>query len=413
MQPLSYQPPDFGGNQPELPRVQPIAKQSPAIPIQIAIIVIIGLTAFLIVFLLSSVTKNLQTDNSNPQESSEGLASETEQAGEEEEEDMASEQEVTEVAERPKTAQVQPTIEEEPETTSSQEEIEKIELGINTEDPGNDEEEPDDNPGEPLPETPREDYVDRQYSHISQEIKNLANRLELTYEAKKELYDHNPQIFEDEQDEEYDCRTDADDIVVYGCWRVNNIDILRTASMETTIAHELLHAIYYDLYQHNETEEINRYLEEFKASRPEEIRDILELYEGHYDYENLETRQWAEYSELHSFIGTQFFEISEDLERHYAKYFNNRRKLVEFYVDWQESFNLKQSEYQAITGYVHDQDVQYQKCFYNFNNSVENCQAFKTDREAYEAYGECLRTHLRKFDDCLSLKPEFLPYELN
>ena len=241
----------------------------------------------------------------------------------------------------------------------------------------------------------------------------MASRLELTYEAKKELYDHNPRIFEDEQNEEYNCRTDADDIVVYGCWRVNNIDILRTATMETTVAHELLHAIYYDLYQHNKTEEINRYLEEFKASRPEEVKDILELYEGHYDYENLETRQWAEYSELHSFIGTQFFEISEDLERHYAKYFNNRRKLVEFYVDWQESFNSKQSEYQAIPGYVHNQDVQYQKCFYNFNNPVENCQAFKTDREAYETYGECLRSHLSKFDDCLSLKPEFITYELN
>ena len=76
---------------------------------------------------MSSVTRNLQADNNNLPESSEGLVSETEQADEEEndKEDRATEQEAAEVAERPETTLVQPTIEEEPETTTSQAEIEK------------------------------------------------------------------------------------------------------------------------------------------------------------------------------------------------------------------------------------------------------------------------------------------------
>ncbi len=422
MQPINYQPPNLKDSQTGLSYIPTNtfdAKGSSVVPQQIVIIIILSLAAFFIAFVLSTNSEKTLTEADNSQSSSDNSISSTEQDIEDEdsanEENPNDESESVAIAE-PLAPAVIPTEDnnagedEEPVITDNRQEEREPENDIDN--LGDDVDEPtDDNSDEPIIEEPAEDYIDRQYSHISQEIKDLANRLELTYEAKKELYDHNPQIFDDNQAAGYNCQTDAEDVVIYGCWQVDDIDILRTSTMETTIAHELLHAIYYDLFLHNQTDDIDRQLEEFKITRSEEIEKILELYEGHYDYENPETRRWAEYSELHSFIGTQFFDLPSELEEHYAKYFNNRRKVVNFYVSWQTSFRLKQEEYQSFTTDVYNQDAQYQACFYDLDNSLDDCQIYQTDREAFETYAECLRSHLTKFEDCSSLKPEFIPYD--
>ena len=261
----------------------------------------------------------------------------------------------------------------------------------------------------PADEEPIVEDIDSRYGNISQEVKDLAQRLGLTDKAKRIFYDHDPQIFESETADGYDCRTSSEEVVVYGCWQIDSIDILRTASMETTVAHELLHAIYYDLYTARRSDELNGWLKAFRQSRPEEVNAILEIYEGHYSSEDEETRQWAELSELHSFIGTQFDNLGDDLENHYAAYFKDRTVVVAFYKTWHDSTERKRQEARDINQGVRLQDVEYQECVYD--HGLSGCESYKTDREAFETYGECLTSHRTHIDECLAIKPALVVYE--
>ena len=266
------------------------------------------------------------------------------------------------------------------------------------------------NPVEP---ESREDHVDKQYPYISQEIKNLAKSLGLTYKAKKIFYDHNPQIYDRTDADGYDCNVESDSstTIIYGCWEVDNIYILRTSSMETTVAHELLHAIYYNLFLDGETSLLDEHLRDFKLDNPHKTQEILDLYTDHYDYENEDLRQWAEYNELHSFIATQFDNIPQELEDHYAEYFKNREEVLYFYERWQESFRQKSEEIEKIADYVRQQDEEYVRCAQNWDNTLEYCQAFQADRDSYNTYGECLESHQTLFHECLKIRPEFLTYK--
>lgn len=272
----------------------------------------------------------------------------------------------------------------------------------------------------PIPEEPEPpvadeeeavDPLDEQYSYLSQEVKDLAKQLNLTRDAKKEFYDNDPHIFETGAEVDYDCKTESEAVIIYGCWHVNNIDILRSSGMETTVAHELLHAIYYRLHDENQATELNALLEAFKQENPTEIAEILEFYKSHFTYESEEIRQWAEYSELHSFIGTQFAEIPQQLEEHYARYFNNRQQVVGFYTAWNASHEAKQREAEGINQVIGNQDNQIQNCLNDFKSSTE-CAPYKADRPAYQAYLDCLQSHRTDFyADCVVLEPAFIAYE--
>ena len=155
------------------------------------------------------------------------------------------------------------------------------------------------------------DDIDQQYPLISQEIKDLANELQLTNRAKKTLYDHNPRIFEDPDDADYACGNGDANTVIYGCWSIEagekNIQLIRSPSMQTTLAHELLHAIYYDARSRGETEELHALLDQVRQQYPSEIAEILKFYQEHFDTDAND--KFLEYSEMHSFIGSQFHDL--------------------------------------------------------------------------------------------------------
>ena len=298
---------------------------------------------------------------------------------------------------------------EEPESTPIDENPILPEIGIEEEiEPI---EEPENPVEEPVVEPPEEDSVDQSYPLIPREVKDLANRLGLTAEAKREFYNHEPSIFEDADAPGYDCGTsDSSTVIIYGCWQIDRIYILRTSTMETTAAHELLHAIYYELYLHNETDVLDQHLAKFKEDHPDKVQEILERYANHYDYGDETSRQWAEYNELHSFIGTQFPEIPQELEDHYAKYFKNRRKVANFYLNWEKSFERKNQENQSLQAIADKQREEYKKCLSDWNNTLEYCRTFDSDIDAYNTYSQCLASDKTLFSDCLYLKPEFIPY---
>ncbi len=263
---------------------------------------------------------------------------------------------------------------------------------------------------DPIVEPP--DNIDQQYPLISQEIKDLANELQLTNKAKKTLYDHNPRIFEDPDDAGYACGHGDANTVIYGCWSIQagekSIQLIRSPSMQTTLAHELLHAIYYNARSRGETEELHALLDQVKQQYPSEIAEILKFYEEHFDTDAND--KFLEYSEMHSFIGSQFHDLPEALEEHYSRHFKNRQRILTFYDIWHTSLETKKEENNQIQAVYNKQVEQWEECVQTALLSRQECLFYRPENQAYQDYNACLLSYQTLMSECLELKPPIREY---
>lgn len=259
----------------------------------------------------------------------------------------------------------------------------------------------------PIDPAPEINPVDAEFNLVSQEIKNLANQLDLTDISRRVLYEYNPQIHDDPNNNA--CLANLEITLIYGCWTLDSIQILRSSTMETTLAHEMLHAIYYNLYLAGEIDQINQYIDDFIEENEAEVEAVLKVYEDRHANEEPEIQQWVRYNELHSFIGTQFVDIPEELEVHYAQYFNNRQVVVDFYDNWQQSVTKKLSDLSTINAALNNQYQQFNHC-YSLTQSTAQCQPYQADLTAYTNYIKCLESVRTLFNECLQIKPVFTAY---
>ena len=269
--------------------------------------------------------------------------------------------------------------------------------------------EPETNQGEQaVPVSPPEAQItnnalDDRYPLIDNEIKELANRLKLTDVAKAIFYDHNPQIFDDPNDPNFNCiQPTNSDIVTLGCWRLNSILLLRAGDIETTAIHELMHAIHYHLWGIQTDPEIKALLTQVAQENPDRISAIWSLYQDHHQ-NNATDQQTAYYNELYAFIGTEFETIPAELEEHYSGFFD-RPTILGFYRN-----RLHRQE--AITGLQQEYDTQmqeYQNCLSHEHDSSV-CQEFNKE-EAFLKFQECLLDRLKSWSTCKQLRPTFQAY---
>ena len=175
--------------------------------------------------------------------------------------------------------------------------------------------------------------IDSQYPHIGQEVKDLAAALSLTEQGRQIFYDHDPQIFAsaDHPDFLHNKNISVDQrITINGYWSAttDKIYLIRDDKLEATAAHEFLHAIYYDLYISGQHETINEYITAAFNQNADELRPLISAY-GDLLSNTGEFSELNRYNELHSFIGTRIETIPDELEAHYAKYFANRRAIIQ------------------------------------------------------------------------------------
>lgn len=102
---------------------------------------------------------------------------------------------------------------------------------------------------------------------------------------------------------------------------------------EVTATHEALHAIYARLTE-AEKWELEPLLE---AEYNKVVLDDPAMQERMAYYER--TQPGQRHNELHSIIGTEFSGLSGELERYYAKYFDDRAKVVELHQQYSHRFD--------------------------------------------------------------------------
>jgi hypothetical protein len=100
--------------------------------------------------------------------------------------------------------------------------------------------------------------------------------------------------------------------------------------METTAAHEMLHAAYQEL-SNDEKENLNQQLlAAFDRVPDESLRKLVSIYR--------QRDPGVVNNELHSLLGTKIAELSPELEKHYQRYFIDRSAVVALSKNYEQAF---------------------------------------------------------------------------
>ncbi len=177
----------------------------------------------------------------------------------------------------------------------------------------------------------------------SAEISGFVGRTTMTERAKAMFYRNNPRI-----DDKTTFNTDCDvqgQVLEIGCFTGRRIYILNitnpelTSNMDVTAAHELLHAAYARLSASEKTQ-INQQLETaFVALNNKDLNDLIAKYD--------QSEPGQRDNELHSLLGTQYANLSPELEAHYRQYFSNRSAIVAAYNRSQSAFASREADLNA------------------------------------------------------------------
>jgi hypothetical protein len=180
-------------------------------------------------------------------------------------------------------------------------------------------------------------------------VAGYAERAAMTDEGRFLFYASRPQV-ESGSDFDRICSTHLEDVGVLGCYvhdtkRIHLFDVTddRLDGMEEVVAaHEMLHAVW-DRMGRDERERIEALVETEAASRTddEQLAETLDFY--------AEAEPGQRANELHSILGTEYADLSPELEQHYARYFDDRSAVVAMHERSNAVFVQQQ---QAIDGLV-------------------------------------------------------------
>lgn len=163
-------------------------------------------------------------------------------------------------------------------------------------------------------------------------VNEIRQSLELTGTGERIFLATQPAL---ESAEEFNnhCDSHKTEVSLLGCYTDDKIYIYNVQeeslhdSNKVTAAHELLHAAWARL-SNSEREDVTKLLQQVQRDHADWVKDELSLYQEAEQTEELYTR-----------VGTKLRDIPDELERHYAKYFSDRLKIVEYYESYQAPFN--------------------------------------------------------------------------
>lgn len=186
------------------------------------------------------------------------------------------------------------------------------------------------------------DYIAAKNYKPTAEITNIVQRIKPTDAGKTVFYASNPQV-EDSSQFNSNCKNTEEDSAVLGCYRAEKIHVYNVVNSkldgikDVTAAHELLHAIWQRMSKEERTK-IGSLLEaEYEKNKTPEFEKLMQSYD--------KTEPGEKINELHSLIGTEYINLSKELEDHYAKFFQNRKEIAQIYQSYNN--NLKNLQTQA------------------------------------------------------------------
>ncbi len=132
------------------------------------------------------------------------------------------------------------------------------------------------------------------------------------------------------------CSKQGEQTIVLGCYKAQRIYLYNVTDAklggvkEVTAAHEMLHAVYERLST-ADRDRVNAMLQPIIADmKDQRIVELIQLYNREEPGEL--------YNEMHSILGTEYAELTPDLEAYYRQYFGDRIKIVGYARQYQAVF---------------------------------------------------------------------------
>jgi hypothetical protein len=237
---------------------------------------------------------------------------------------------------------------------------------------------------------------------IPDEVAAIAEATGMSDEGEL-IYRASTPAIEDDDDFNEHCSIEGG--AVLGCYHAGNVyvfavtDSRLAGTVEVTAAHEMLHAAYERLSP-AERDRVDLLVEEAIAGLPQDdpVFEDLELYAP---------AQHAD--EWHSRLATEFADLSPALEAHYARYFDDRAKVVALNVQATALFDELRAQIDALVAEIDALDpvldariAAYEAAIADFNADVDSFNAradsgaftsqaqFDRERSALVARGDAL-----------------------
>jgi hypothetical protein len=179
-------------------------------------------------------------------------------------------------------------------------------------------------------------------------IAQLAQATQMTEKGRRLFYLTNPQI-EPKESGLISCKKAgaSDHTTTLGCYTpAKRIFILAVNDqrlhgvMETTAAHEMLHAAYQELSA-AEKDSLNQKLQQaFDQLRDPGLRRLVGIYQ--------KRDPTVVNNELHSLLGTKTADLGPELEKHYRDYFSDRSAVVALSKNYEQAFTQFETKAQQI-----------------------------------------------------------------
>ena len=210
----------------------------------------------------------------------------------------------------------------------------------------------------------------------SDDLQKIIAELDLTDAGMRILKATRPEL-QDADEFNKNCVANNANSAVLGCYssgRIYLYDIQRQeldGIRQTTLAHELLHAIW-ERMSDGERESLVASLQKVYKDNAD-IQKSMEAY-------NLANPN----DELHARIGTQVQpdKLPEDLQKHYVKYFGAHSKMVAFYEKYHSTFVKMDEELEALKTEIEERMAIYNEKHRKYD---EKLAQYKRDMAEYNA----------------------------
>jgi hypothetical protein len=177
------------------------------------------------------------------------------------------------------------------------------------------------------------------------EVTKLADATTMDAKARRLFYVYRPQL-EDKSSFNQHC-THTEQTIVLGCYvehqgiyLYNISDQRLDGVVEVTAAHEMLHAAY-DRLSDKERNRIDGLTAQVASSLTDErLKSTIENYR--------KKDPSVVPNELHSILATEVRDLPPALETYYARYFTNRKAIVDFADQYKQAFTERENQVKSI-----------------------------------------------------------------
>lgn len=213
-------------------------------------------------------------------------------------------------------------------------------------------------------------------------VQDIHDQLELTDRGQRIFRGARPALEGSEAFNQH-CDSHSTEVALLGCYTDGQIYVYEITNRDlvdankVTMAHELLHAAWLRM-DDNERKHVTELMNQVaEANTPEWQETELSAYDGQTSEVLIE--------EKYTRIGTKIRDLPEELERHYAKYFKNRTKIVDFYEKYQAPLVELKNKTDRLGKEI-----------------LAEREAIAADRQSYETELENLNLAIQKFNNCAS-----------